>query len=308
LLNTGDQISSMKKLGKRLQVRCKALLGLGVLAYSSTCLFLFMRQQQIIINPSAEIRQLPSDAPYRLPYEVVWLPVPNSTTKVHSWWIPAKPVARAQTTPKTLIYFYGRGSNKSYNLPRMEGLWGLGFSILMIDYRGVGASRGEHPSEAGMYADAQAAWNYVTRTRNIPADQVILYGESLGGAVALELAVNHPNASGVILQSTFTSIADMTQQLPWLRWFPVSQMLHQRFESLAKVPALQMPVLFLHGEADAVVPVWMSQRLYEAAPNPKQLLLIPGKGHNSIYQAGPQSYLTAIEQFFNLKPTANTIN
>jgi uncharacterized protein len=294
----------MKKLGKLLQISCRTLLGLGVLAYSSTCLFLFIRQQQIIINPSAEIRQLPSDEPYRLPYEVVRLPVPTSATQLHSWWIPAKPVQGQQTHPKTLIYFYGRGSNKSYNLSRMEGLWNLGFSILMIDYRGVGASQGEHPSEAGMYADAEAAWNYVTRTRNIPADQVILYGESLGGAVALELAIKHPNAGGVILQSTFTSIADMTQQLPWLRWFPVSLMLHQRFESLGKVSALQMPVLFLHGEADAVVPVWMSQRLYDAAPNPKQLLLIPGKGHNSIYQPGPQSYLTAIEQFFNLKSRA----
>jgi uncharacterized protein len=290
-----------KKLGKAFQRGVSAIFCLAVLSYGGLCLFLFLRQQQIIINPATKILHRPSDEPYRLSYETVWLPIPNSSDKLHTWWIPAKRVQQGQqTTPKTLIYFSGRGTNKSYNLARIEGLWRLGFSILMIDYRGAGASPGPHPSEAQMYADAQVAWNYVTQTRKISPQQVILYGESLGGAVALDLAVKQPQAHGLILQSTFTSISDWARQNEWLQLLPINQLLTQRFDSQAKIASLRMPVLLLHGQKDAIVPMWMSQHLYNAAPTPKRLLIIPGKGHITIYQPGPQSYLTAIQQFFEL--------
>jgi uncharacterized protein len=295
----------VKRFKKRLQQGLGVMISLALLGYGGLCLFLFVRQRQMIINPAARIFQQPED--YRLPAETVWLPVSQTPApaKLHSWWIPAKP---GSTQAITLIYFSGRGSNKSYNLPRMEGLWRLGVSILMIDYRGVGGSPGEHPSEASMYADAQAAWNYLTQTRKIPANQVMLYGESLGGAVALELAIRNPQAKGLILQSTFTSIADWATRQAGLRLLPIDLLLNQRFDSQAKIGALQMPVLLLHGTADPIVPAWMSQNLYNAAPQPKRLLLVPGKGHHSIYQAGPQSYLQVIAQFFGLKPTANRLD
>lgn len=289
------------KLGKFLRRGLATLFSLGLISYSGLCLLLFVRQKQMIVNPAFTMRQLPSDPYFGLPYETVWLPVspenPSSAAKLHAWWILAQP---GQRPTKTLIYFSGRGSNKSYNLSRMEGLWRLGFSILMIDYRGVGLTPGPVPGEAQMYTDARAAWHYVTQTRRIPASQVLIYGESLGGAVALDLAVNQPGAGGLILQSTFTSIADWARQHEWLRWFPAQLLLTERFDSIGKVNKLQMPVLFLHGEADPIVPVWMSQRLYAEAPQPKRLLLIPGKGHNSIYVPGEQSYLTAIQEFFQL--------
>jgi hypothetical protein len=167
----------------------------------------------------------------------------------------------------------------------------------MIDYRGYGQSEGEFPSEARLYEDAEVAWNYLTQTRTIDPSQIVIYGESLGGAVALNLAVKHPTAGGLVLQSTFTSMAEVVKQIDWLRWFPIDLLLTQRFDSLDKMRSLQVPVLILHGGTDNVVPPQLSQHLYEAAIVPKRLLLIPGKGHFSIYQAGTYSYLRAIEQF-----------
>lgn len=276
------------------------LLGVGLLGYGGMCLYLFIRQRDLILNPRAELIEFPDQAPYRLPYQTRWLPVPGTTARLHSWWIPAPTKGRPTTPAKTLLYFGGRGTNISFHLARMEGLRQLGFAILMVDYRGFGGSAGsggEPPSEGQMYADAEAAWLYLAHNQKTPPEQIIIYGESLGGAVALDLAVKQPQAGGVILQSTFTSMADMAAQIDWLRWFPVDWLLTERFDTQAKIPRLKLPILLLHGTDDPVVPARMSEQLYDLAPQPKQILLVPGKGHHSIYQKGAYSYLEAIRRF-----------
>jgi uncharacterized protein len=279
------------------------------IAYSFSCLFLFVRQRQLIFRPSEKISVLPSDPDFKLPYEDVWISL-SGKQRLHGWWIPAPssgekfaPIpnepAKIIKTPKTILYLGGAGGNISYYnyIARIEALRQLGFSILIVDYRGFGLSRGTYPSESQLYDDSEAVWKYLTQERQISPDRIVIYGESLGGAIAIDLALKHPEASGSIVQSSFTSMAATVKKMNWMWMFPIDWMLTQRFDSLSKVKSLQMPVLFVHGTADPVVPAYMSQQLYNAAPQSKQLLLVPDAGHYGIYQPGKNSYLHAIAQF-----------
>ncbi|NES25225.1 MAG: alpha/beta hydrolase, partial [Symploca sp. SIO3E6] len=168
-------------------------------------------------------------------------------------------------------------------------------SCLMIDYRGYGKSQGKFPTECSAYEDVEAAWNYLTQVRQIPPEQILLYGHSLGGAIAIELATKHPEISGLVVESSFTSILSMVNCIKQFRLFPVKFLLHQRFDSLRKVPLLQMPVLFLHGNADQVVPVYMSQTLFDAAPEPKKLLLVSEAGHQDAVELAGAEYLHGLQ-------------
>ncbi|MEP0890879.1 MULTISPECIES: alpha/beta fold hydrolase [unclassified Leptolyngbya] len=207
-----------------------------------------------------------------------------------------------------MLYFCGVGRNiGDYNyLARVAAFRQLGFSVLVFDYRGYGRSDGGFPYEAQLYQDGEAAWNYLRYQRHIPADQIVIYGESLGGAIALNLATKHPDASGLIMQSSFTSMREAIQHRKLLQLFPISLILTEQFNSLAKIQELKIPVLFLHGTRDSVVPPEMSQRLYEAAPGSKQLFLIEGGDHVRIYEPGHQSYLKAIESFVNTIDVPNS--
>lgn len=174
--------------------------------------------------------------------------------------------------------------------------------MLVFDYRGYGRSDGDFPSEAQLYEDSEAAWRYLRDSRQIPADQILIYGESLGGAIALDLAIRHPEANGLIMQSSFTSMAEAVRQKPFSSMIPLNLVLTEQFDSRSKIGLLQVPVLFLHGEQDSVVPFEMSQALYATAPEPKHLFLISGADHVRIYQPGQESYLKAVSDFANSLP------
>lgn len=285
------------------------------LAYLSACLFLLFRQRHLIYRPHPELSLLPSAPAFNLPYEDVWIPISGSKERLHGWWIPAaspgtkfsvipNEPAQILKTPKVMLYLCGVGRNMGdYNyLARVAAFRQLGFAVLVFDYRGYGLSEGSFPTEAQVYADSQATWNYLRDVRKIPPEQILIYGESLGGAIALELAVKHPEAGGLIMQSSFTSMAEVARHRALAQIFPIDLMLTERFDSLAKVRSLQTPVLFLHGTADSVVPFEMSQQLYATAPEPKQLFLISGAEHVRIYQPGDQSYLKAIQRFVKSLP------
>ncbi|MGD1899684.1 MAG: alpha/beta hydrolase [Phormidesmis sp.] len=228
---------------------------------------------------------------------------------MQGWWLPATPdnpyvilpdePQQVVSTPKTILYFCGVGRNMGdYNyLSRVAAFQQLGFSVLVFDYRGYGHSSGAFPHETQLYEDGQAAWNYLLEDLRIPAEQVILYGESLGGAVALNLAVQQPDAAGLIMQSSFTTMVDAVKHRSVAKFLPVELILSEEFDSLARLRSLEIPVLFLHGSHDSVVPVHMSYQLYDMAPQPKQQLIIPGVDHVSINKPGENSYLEAIKRF-----------
>ncbi len=301
-------------------------------AYSAACVFLFVAQGKFIFFPARAIETTPDDFQWR--YQDVWLPVPTkkgAVESVHGWWIPASenppspPLARGGSrkgesllaTPQSqrrgvspviplnkgglgrvVLYLHGNASNVGANVEHANRFHRLGLSVFAIDYRGYGKSQGDFPSESQVYEDAQLAWDYLVKQRGINPNQIYIYGHSLGGAIAIDLAVRHPEAAGLIVEGSFTSTRAMVDFQKGLFWmFPIDFLLTQRFDSLSKVDRLQMPVLFIHGTADSVVPAQMSKKLFDAAPEPKQLYIVPDGGHTNVAQIGGAEYLQIVSQF-----------
>jgi len=266
---------------------------IAAIAYCTICLFLFVQQPRFIFFPSSVIEKTPEL--FNLPYQEVWIPVKTSVGKVekiHGWWIKAN-----QPNAKVLLYLHGNGINIGANIAHTHRFYQLGFSVLLIDYRGYGRSQGDFPNEMRVYQDAATAWQYLTQQQKIPPQQIFIYGHSLGGAIAIDLAVKQPRAAGLIVESSFTSIREMISTRKSFSIFPVDLILTQRFESIKKVSQLQMPVLFIHGIADSTVPSYMSQKLYDAAPEPKQLILVPGADHNDTAVVSGGKYLQWVQSF-----------
>ncbi len=196
---------------------------------------------------------------------------------------------------QVLLFFHGNAGNITHRYEILVQLAQLPLSVFLIDYRGYGKSAGS-PNEAGLYRDAEAAWNVLTERFGYRPDQIILYGESLGGGVASELATRK-QAGGLILQSTFTSIPDMAGQL-----FPFAprMLVRTKMASLDKVAEVDMPVLVIHSPIDEVVPFEMGEELYQAAWEPKRFHKLPPIGHNEAYFAGGPPLLEAIGSFLEL--------
>ena len=273
----------------------RSLLSFGAIAlllYISACLYLFFGQTRFIFFPSPVIETTPEI--FNLDYQDVWLPVNTKSgiERLHGWFLPY-----SSTNVKVLLYLHGNGVNIGGNVAHANRFHRLGFSVFIPDYRGYGRSEGGFPTEATVYQDAAVAWNYLVQERKIQPSQIFIYGHSLGGAVAIDLAVKHPDAAGLIVENSFTSIRDIVDDQSVYRIFPIDLILHQRFDSIGKVPDIKMPVLFVHGKADLLVPAIMSQQLYEAAPQPKHLVLIPDAGHNNTAEVAGEKYFQLIQNF-----------
>jgi uncharacterized protein len=285
-----NQHSIVKGYAQKMLKVLGAFLGLLLAIYAGACLFLYVRQAHFIFVPERAIKTTPAD--FQLNYQDVYIPVLNRSggmEKIHGWWIP-----NPNQEAKPLLYLHGNGITVGENAEHANRLYKLGFSVLLIDYRGFGRSEGTFPSESQVYEDAQAAWSYLVKKQS---QKIFIYGHSLGGAVAVDLALRHPEAAGLIVESSFTSLLDMTARYPWTQFFPMPLLLTQRFDSLTKVKNLKVPVLFIHGTADRSIPFQMSQRLFAAAASPKQLELVPKADHgNDAIVAGPR-YLEVVRNF-----------
>jgi fermentation-respiration switch protein FrsA (DUF1100 family) len=282
----------------------KLLLGSAILvtiAYLAVCIFLLLRQNRLIFFPSSIIETTPKD--FNLVFEEIWIPVEipqrNGSRKqrvskhqLHGWWIPAPDPENG-----VVLHLHGNGYNIGANLAQALQFHQIGLSVLLIDYRGYGQSNGDFPTEAAVYQDARAAWNYLTQERKISPEQIILFGHSLGGAIAIDLASEYPTAAGLIVQSSFTSMRAMVDRLGRFWMFPIDVLLTHQFNSISKVRSLKLPVLYTHGTADTLIPPAMSELLYKATPEPKQLLLIAGAEHNDIPQVGGSTYLQTLKEF-----------
>ncbi|MGB5750745.1 MAG: alpha/beta fold hydrolase [Desulfobacterales bacterium] len=270
------------------------LIALAVIAYGSGCAYMWVNQKYYIFMPQREISQTPAD--HNLAFEDLYLPV-SSTNKgvierMHCWWIP-----NDRLTGRYLIYLHGSAFNIGANVNHARRFKDLGFSVLLISYRGYGRSEGHFPTEAQVYADAEAGWDYLVDQKGIQPGDIFIYGHSLGAAVAINLAVAHPGAGGLIVEGAFTSITDMGRQNALYRLLPIDLITHQRFDSISKIRRLKMPVLIMHGTEDRVVPFEMSRQLYEKAPSPKRLKLILGGGHNNSARVGGAEYLNTVREF-----------
>jgi fermentation-respiration switch protein FrsA (DUF1100 family) len=215
--------------------------------------------------------------------------------RIHAWWAP--PVG---WTPErgVLLFCCGNAGNLSM---RGEGLleWQrpLGVAVMIFDYPGYGRSTGQ-PTEAGCYAAGEACWTWLTETKQIPPAQVILHGESLGGAVAIDLASRHP-CRAVVTRGAFSSFPDMAQKtFPWLpaRWLARNQM-----DNVGKIGKVAAPVVIAHGTEDELVPYSQAERLFAAAREPKLLLPLHGADHNT--WPGPDFY-RRLREFLAVDPPA----
>jgi alpha-beta hydrolase superfamily lysophospholipase len=219
--------------------------------------------------------------------------------RIHAWWWPAdNPNAPA------VLYLHGTRWSLTGQVFRLEQLRSFGFSVLAIDYRGFGKSDGDLPSERTVYEDAHAAWDWLVAEQPVPARRFI-YGHSLGGAVAVDLAASlgqHDSAAagGLIIESSFTTLADMAREVT-SAWLPVGLLLSQKFDSMSKMAKVTMPVLVVHGAADRFVPSRFSQQLYDAATAPKQLLMVEGGSHNNSMRTGADRYRAALGKLFGLR-------
>jgi pimeloyl-ACP methyl ester carboxylesterase len=274
------------------------------LLYIGLCGFLYFDQTHLIFFPSSP-GSIMTPASFRVAYDDVWIPVVPSPGQnspqetLHGWWMgPASGALTPATPTRVLLYLHGNGGNITSDLEHAVQLHNFGASVLIVDYRGYGRSSSNHfPSEARIYQDAEAAWQYLIHEKKIEPQQIVIYGHSLGGAIAIELASHHPEAGGLITESTFTSIEEMAKEEHVYSSFPVHLLLTQRFASLYKIASIKVPILFIHGTGDDLVPYRMSEQLYQAASSVKRLVLIEGAGHEDCAMVGGAKYREAVQSF-----------
>ncbi len=221
-----------------------------------------------------------------LPLEDVWLPVDDDVT-VFGWFVDAGP-----TTP-VLFWCHGNAGNISYRLENMRLLFQRGISIFIFDYRGYGRSTGQ-PTEEGFYQDALVSYDYLIHQRKTSPERLIIFGRSLGSSVAGEIAVQRPT-SGLIVEGAFPSIQAMADH----HYFglPASWVMDVEFNLTKKVQALKVPLLVMHGEQDAVVPMFLGKQVFEAAPEPKKWYAVSQAGHNDVPFVGGEAYFQEIDAF-----------
>jgi fermentation-respiration switch protein FrsA (DUF1100 family) len=221
-----------------------------------------------------------------LPYEDVELTAADGV-RLHGWFVPGR-------EPLTLLWFHGNAGHIGHRLEHLALMHQrLGVSVFMHGYRGYGRSEGR-PSEAGFYRDADASLAYLRARPDVGPDGVVLYGQSLGSAVAVELA-SRERVRGLILEAPFASIPAMARAVyPFLSVWPF---LRTRYDSLSRIGDVEAPVLILHSEKDEIVPYQQGRDLYAAAREPKRFHTIVGAGHNDAFYRGGQGYWQALEGF-----------
>jgi fermentation-respiration switch protein FrsA (DUF1100 family) len=235
----------------------------------------------LLYFPAAEIQHRPADI--GRPYRELWLDTDDGE-RLHAWWVPA-----SSATVGHILLCHGNAGNIGDRVLHAELLCDAGFDVMLFDYRGYGRSTGR-PDEHGTYRDARAVRAALLRKVDVDPARIIYLGESLGGAVALDLAVEHP-PRGLVLQSTFIGVREMARlHYP----FVPSALVPDVYPSLRRVRELRAPLLVIHGERDAIVPLAQGRALFEAARVPKRMHVFPGLGHNDLVPRAGRSYSETI--------------
>ena len=255
------------------------------MAYLSVVLLVYFGQSRLIYFPQQQISYTPDEI--GLDYTPVKIATSDAET-LHGWWVPA-PDAKG-----TVLFFHGNAGNISHRINYLKMFERLGYNTLLFDYRGYGQSSGA-PSESGTYLDAQAAWRYLTETKGIAPAQIVLYGESLGGAVAAWLAAQEKPGL-LVLASAFTSVPDMAAEIyPFL---PVRWITRFQYNTLESLQSVTCPVFIAHSAEDEIVPFEQSQQLFKAAPEPKQFLFLAG-GHNTGFIFKQPDWIKSLGEFMD---------
>lgn len=250
------------------------------LAWLAAVFWMWWTQDSLVYHPRTYTTPPSTPGRLGLAFEDVRLKTADGET-LAAWWVPVRGAVAGES--RAVLVLHGNAGNITHRLDYLQPLQRMGYSILLPDYRGFGASSGS-PSERGTYADAGAAWAWLM-ARGYTPQQVVLIGESLGGAVAAELAARvQPRA--LILASTFSSMTDLGAELyPWL---PVRWVSRYRYDTLAGVRAYRGPVLVAHSREDRLVPYAHGERLHAAVQGPRVLLQLAGDHNDAFIFARPQ--------------------
>jgi len=254
--------------------------------YAAVLLGLYAFQSRLVYFPNMPSRALgPGPDSIGLAYETVEI-ITEDGIRLDAWYVPARE-ARG-----TVLFFHGNAGNISHRLDSLRVFNQLGLSTLIFDYRGYGRSEGK-VSEQGIYRDAEAAWRHLTGERGIPAAEIVLFGRSLGAAVAASVASRH-RPGALIIESGFVSVPDMAAELyPWL---PARWLARIGFPTGDFLKSVSCPVLVVHSRDDEVIPFGHGLRLFEIAREPKQLLELRG-GHNDGFLVSGRRYLDGLDAF-----------
>ncbi len=264
------------------------LVVMAIVTYAALLLLLFFAQPRLIYFPETGRDLIATPEQVGLAYESVEIITTDNET-LHGWFVPAPGATAAKGT---VLFFHGNAGNISQRMYYLAMLAELGYATFIFDYRGYGRSSGS-PSESGTYLDAQAAWHYLTVTKGIPPAHVVLFGESLGGAVAAWLAARE-KPGALVLASTFTSVPDMAAKIyPYL---PVRLLSRFEYNTLEYLRSVTCPVFVAHSPQDEIVPFEQGRALFQAAPQPKQFLELQG-GHNDGFIFMREAWIKALADF-----------
>lgn len=261
------------------------------------CVGLDTQQRKWIFQ--AQPAALPADAP-RAPrsdgFEDVWIEFDSRESgrpvRLHALW-----QAAARDDAPALLYLHGARRNVESSTFRIRQMHELGFAVLAIDYRGFGLSTDELPSEASVDEDARAAWRWLAQRQ--PRSERFIFGHSLGGAIAVQLATGVDDAKGLIVEGTFTSIPDVFQTFKW-GWLPITPLITQRFDSASKIDKVKVPVLVVHGADDSLIRPELGRALFERASAPKRFVLVEGGTHYTTNRLARAQYRDALRTLFGL--------
>ncbi|MDP2821421.1 MAG: alpha/beta hydrolase [Sulfuritalea sp.] len=263
-------------------------LQIALLVYLGLAALIYFKQSSLVFLPEMDRGFRANPADIGLPFTPLQLATTDGET-LDSWFVPAN---TKRETRGLVIFLHGNAGNIGHRLDYLRMFHDLGLATLIIDYRGYGRSSGA-PSEDGTYLDAAAAWRHATLLLGFPADRIVLFGESLGGSVAAQLAAGNRPAA-LVLASTFTSVPDLGAEIyPML---PIRLLAHIRYDTLARLPQITCPILVIHSRNDDIIPFAHGRRLFEAAGQPKQFLEMDG-GHNEGFVFGREAWVRQFDRF-----------
>lgn len=238
--------------------------------------FIFFPQSHFDFKPEA----------LRLPYKEAFFNTEDGE-RLHGWFF------ASEKDGPVILHFHGNAGNISHRLDLVQPFQRKGFSVFLVDYRGFGKSSGR-PSEQGLYRDGLAAWAYLVEKENIAPERIVIHGHSIGGAVAIEVALQK-KVRGVILESAFTSTKNMAETMPLFALF--APVFPAHYNNLEKIHRLRAPKLIVHGESDEIVPFSMGKKLFEAATDPKSFYPVKDAGHNDVFVVGGERYFEVFAEF-----------
>lgn len=256
--------------------------------YAALLLAMYLGQSNLLYLPEIPSRELiASPRDIGLAHEEVHLETADGV-RLHAWYLPARE-ARG-----TLLFLHGNAGNISHRLDSLRIFHELGLAVLIVDYRGYGQSEGR-PSEAGLQQDALAAWRHLVDARQEPPERIVLFGRSLGAALAAWLAAREP-AAALILESAFVSVPELASELYW--WLPARHLARLRHDTRAELAGVRSPVLVVHSPDDEIIPYRHGRTLFEAAPPPKHFLELHGDHNNGFLLSGTD-YVRGLAAFLD---------